>query len=140
MIPIILRMVPLSYGCGCCQSHFIQLIKFQQAGNKLYQLYQRLLCQKSDVFDTMLSLPQPGQMELVSGNYKEFKENALRLNLDGSSDEKALLLPHSADEFDHLLSFIHPPKCVFKRKCKDKLMGIQDGLLNFQPLIDLLQF
>jgi hypothetical protein len=64
----------------------------------------------------MLSLPQPGQMGLALGNYQAFKENALNLNLDGSSDEKALLLPHSAEEFDHLLSFIHPPKCVFKSK------------------------
>ena len=60
----------------------------------------------------MLSLPQPGQTSdgLVSGNYRDLKENALKLGLDGSSDEKALRLPHSAEEFDHLLSFIHPPK------------------------------
>jgi hypothetical protein len=97
-------------------ANLLCLIKFQQAGNKLYQLYQKLLCQKSGVFETMLSLPQPGQKGLISGNYREFKENASRLNLDGSSDEKALVLPHSAEEFDHLLSFIHPLKCVFKIK------------------------
>jgi hypothetical protein len=62
----------------------------------------------------MLSLPQPNQLGFASGNYKEFKENAMKLGLDGSSDAKALVLPHSAEEFDHLLSFIHPPKCVFE--------------------------
>jgi hypothetical protein len=61
----------------------------------------------------MLSLPQPGQTEiggLISSDYKVIKENALKFGLDGSSDEKALAVPHSAAEFDHLLSFIHPPK------------------------------
>ena len=58
----------------------------------------------------MLSLPQPGQAGPIPSNYKVFKENALKLGLDGSCDEKALVVPHSAAEFDHLLSFIHPPK------------------------------
>jgi hypothetical protein len=65
----------------------------------------------------MLSLPQPGQIaihEAAPSNYKEFKENASKFGLDGSSDEKALVVPHSAAEFDHLLSFIHPPKQVLK--------------------------
>jgi hypothetical protein len=56
----------------------------------------------------MLSLPQPGQTGLDSRNFRDFKENALKLDLDGSCDKKALVLPHSAEEFDHLLSFIHP--------------------------------
>jgi hypothetical protein len=93
--------------------HIQFMDEFQQAGNKLYQLYQELLIQKSGFFEMMLSLPQPGQ-KFSNGpnsiNYKFFKEKALALNLDGSSDEKALVLPHSAEEFDHLLSFIHPPK------------------------------
>jgi hypothetical protein len=80
----------------------------RQAGTKLYQLYRHLLVQKSGLFQTMLSLPQPGQIASGDQNYKSLKEDALKLNLDGSSDEKALLLPHSAEEFDHLLSFIHP--------------------------------
>jgi hypothetical protein len=91
--------------------HMQFIDKFHQADNKLYQLYRELLIQKSAFFETMLSLPQPGQITMDGPNltnYKFFKENALKFNLDGSSDEKALVLPHSAEEFDHLLSFIHP--------------------------------
>jgi hypothetical protein len=60
----------------------------------------------------MLSLPQPGEVSTnisAPQNYKDFKENALRLGLDGSCDVRALVVPHSAEEFDHL-SFIHPAR------------------------------
>jgi hypothetical protein len=76
--------------------------------NFISYTYQKLLCQKLGVFESMLSLPQPGQTRLDSRNFRDFKENALKLDLDGSCDKKALVLPHSAEEFDHLLSFIHP--------------------------------
>jgi hypothetical protein len=61
----------------------------------------------------MLSLPQPGQVSAniaAPQNYKDFKENALRLGLDGSCDARAIAVPHSAEEFDHLLLFIHPAR------------------------------
>jgi hypothetical protein len=61
----------------------------------------------------MLSLPQPGQTLIdatIPSNYKVLKDNALKFGLDGSCDEKALVVPHLAVEFDHLLSFIHPTK------------------------------
>lgn len=82
-----------------------------QADNKLYNVYGEILCKHSQFFSAMLSLPQPGEAavsnEGETESFKAARERACANGEDGSSDLKALVVPHTSYEFDCLL------ECVF---------------------------
>jgi hypothetical protein len=58
----------------------------------------------------MLSLLQPGDADMVGGgdtSFRAAREKAKANGEDGSSDEKALVILHTSQEFDYLL------ECIF---------------------------
>jgi hypothetical protein len=84
-----------------------------QAEDKLYNLYREILCKHSEFFNVMLSLPQsegprlPADGDDIIGSFRAAREKAKANGEDGSSDEKALVIPHTSQEFDYLL------ECIF---------------------------
>jgi hypothetical protein len=82
-----------------------------QAENKLYNVYGEMLCNHSLLFNDMLSLPQPSGAPVHNGgeseSFRAVRERACANGEDGSSDSKALVVPHTSYEFECLL------ECVF---------------------------
>lgn len=80
-----------------------------QSCGTLYNVFRRPLAMKSGFFASLLDLSQPAPGIAPGGKGpKAMQEYAKKHDLDGMSDEKALVLPdnvHAAD-LDHLIHFI----------------------------------
>jgi len=78
----------------------------------------------------MLSLPQPGDMAVDGGEvevetFRVARERARANGEDGSSDAKALLIPHTSQEFDCLL------ECMFWEYVSQSSLNILSGMIKF---------